>query len=363
MLANRLKGVLPLLIDSQQSAFVKGRDIIDNVRLIEEILLYTDENTLPGILLTIDFEKAFDCVEWDYMMKCLSTYNFGTNFQKWISTFYTDLKSCVMTNGYSTGYFPITRGVRKGDPLSPYLFILALEIFLINMNSNKSIKGIKIDTLEVKYAAFADDLSCFASDEQSVKYIFAMLRDFHLVSGLQINKEKTEALWLGNWKKREKKPFRIKWPQQPIKITGVFISYNTDLNTTLNFANPLKQIQNNLKIWKSRSLTLIGKIVILKTFVLSQINYVLRMVSTTNDILHKVEQIVFDFLWKGKDKIARKVMVREISEGGMNAPDIKITHKMMRINFIKRYLNDDVIHPWKTFFDHRLSNFWGQVPI
>ena len=151
------------------------------------------------------------------------------------------------------------------------------------------------------------------------------------------------------------------WLSRPIKIVGVHISYNSKLNNALNFASPLKQMDRILAAWHSRPLTLLGKIQIRKTFALSQLTYVyMRMASTTTDILHKVEQTVFKFLWNGRDKIARKVMVKEISEGGLNAPDIKSTHKLLRINLIKRYLRDDINHPWKLFLYQRLKSVGGK---
>ena len=105
-----------------------------------------------------------------------------------------------MNGGFSTGYFAISRGVRQGDPLSPYLFILCLEALLSHIRLNKDIKGIPVEMVEIKLSAFADDLTLFLKDVASARRTFTLIEEFSILSGLKMNKSKCEALWLGQTK-------------------------------------------------------------------------------------------------------------------------------------------------------------------
>ena len=120
--------ILPELIQCSQNAYVKGRSIFDAVRTIDDILEYTRHTKMSGILVAIDFEKAFDSVDHTYLFKVLNTFNFGSSFIQWIRTLYSNISSCIINNGFTSDYFAVGRGVRQGDPLSPVLFILGLEI-------------------------------------------------------------------------------------------------------------------------------------------------------------------------------------------------------------------------------------------
>ena len=133
VLANRLEKVLPNLIHSNQNAFVKGRSIFDAVRSIDDIVDYSKRNGWSGILVAIDFEKAFDTVNFNFLIRTLHKFNFGPSFIQWIRVLYKHSSSCVMNNGFTTGPFPLGRGVRQGDPLPPYLFILTLETLAIRI--------------------------------------------------------------------------------------------------------------------------------------------------------------------------------------------------------------------------------------
>ena len=107
-----------------------------------------------------DMEKAFDSLEHAFIFATLAKFGLGNDYIQWIRTFLHNRSNCVMNNSFSTGYFSLERGARQGDPLSPYIFILCLKIFLfIKIRSNKAIKGFNFDKLEVKLTSFADDVT------------------------------------------------------------------------------------------------------------------------------------------------------------------------------------------------------------
>ena len=156
-IANRLKTFLPKLINSDQTGFLKGRFIGENIRLIDGIINFTAAKNIPGLLLFLDFEKAFDTVEWPFLQKTFQHFNFGPSIINWIKLCYSNIESCVLNNGWSTDFFKLERGVRQGCPLSPYLFILGVEILAEKIRTNKSVKGICVQENEIKLSQYADD--------------------------------------------------------------------------------------------------------------------------------------------------------------------------------------------------------------
>ena len=114
VIANRIKPLLPSIINQSQTGFMKGRYIGENMRLICEILETTEAQNLPGLVFFSDFEKAFDSVNHKYMYKCLKHFNFGDSLIKWVKLFYNDAQSCVSNNGHLPDFFKIRRGVRQG---------------------------------------------------------------------------------------------------------------------------------------------------------------------------------------------------------------------------------------------------------
>ena len=153
---------------------------------------------------------------------------------QWIKTLFKNSQSCVMNNGTSTS--SVERGTRQGDPLSPYLFILTLDLLFIKVKvkvkNDSSIKGFWIKQIEIKLSAYADDTTFFVKDAQCLRRILKLMKKFREFSSLRINVEKCEASWIGRAKNRTSKPIKCKWSsltKSCIKILGIHFSYNKAL--------------------------------------------------------------------------------------------------------------------------------------
>ena len=143
------------LIHHDQTSYIKNCFIRDSICLIDDILEYVDDNDILSILFSADFEKAFDSIDHSFMFAVLKKFGFGPNFIHWIRNLYNGAESSVMNNGHSTRYFPLERGTRQGDPISAYLFILALEMLFLQVRQNIDIQGIMIDGQEIKISEYA----------------------------------------------------------------------------------------------------------------------------------------------------------------------------------------------------------------
>lgn len=353
-LALRIEKVLPFIINGDQYAYVKGRTIFDAVRSIEDIMEYTRINQIPGLMVAIDFEKAFDSISWNFLLKALKSFNLGESFVKWISVFYSNISSCVINNGFSTPLFNVERGVRQGDPLSPYLFIIVLELLLIKIRSNPRIKGIKFGNVEVKLAAFADDLTTFVHDKASIEHLFSTLGPFEKCSGLKLNKDKTEAYWLGS-SHNCKQNLGIETVNEPMKILGIYFTYNSRLKHELNFDAILKSLKKTLNGWQWRNLTVFGKIQIIKTFAMPKLMFRASVLNPDKEFLKKINSVMFNFLWNGKDKIKRLALISEYKDGGLKMPHVESAIKTQRIICLKKY-TENYYSPWKLILSRILKD-------
>lgn len=171
VLSNRMAEFLLSLVSYDQYAFVKGRSIDESIRLIHDgmdYLRYKDEYSL---LFAADFEKAFDSIEHNFIFAVLHKFGFDNNFIKWVRVLLQNNQSCVLNNGKVTDSFNVLRGTKQGDPISPYIFTLTIEIMAIMIRNSKEIKGVEVKGTGKKLIMFADDTTFFLRDEISFKNV------------------------------------------------------------------------------------------------------------------------------------------------------------------------------------------------
>ena len=358
VLAKRMKEVLGEVIHHDQVGYIKDRNIGEAVRLIDD-MFFSSLNQDNGYLVAADFEKAFDSVDHDFLFKVLELFGFGLSFCSWVKILYTDISSCVMNGGRSTGYFSVGRGVRQGDPLSPYLFLLAIEILANAVREDLSLKGFKFGKQEVKQILYADDITLFVKDIDSVNRLQYIFAEFENISGLKINKGKTNFVWLGKEKNKPNVPLFGNLVQE-IKILGVYFALDVRIKEDMNYKEILSKIKRLLGWWKQRDLTLMGKVHLMKTYALSKLNYISSLIVVPKWVLSEVEKITFEFLWNGKDRIRRNTICQDYKNGGIRMTNYSLYVKAQRILWVRRLLYGNQDMGWKRFFDYCCRSVGGR---
>jgi len=121
----------------------------------------TEEKNIPGIVLFIEFKKAFDTVEWDFVNSCLKVFNFRPDIQTWVKILYNNVSSCIVNNGFASEFFPLERGVTQGCPLSRLLFVIGIELLIRAIKNDENIKGINVGEKMIKVSLYAHDTTVF----------------------------------------------------------------------------------------------------------------------------------------------------------------------------------------------------------
>lgn len=343
VLSSRLHQVIGKVIEPRQSAYVKKRYIGNNIRLVEDIIQYTDYENKGGCILFLDFQKAFDSVEWKFMFNVLKRFNFGETFIQWVKLLYKKPEASVKINGYLSDTFKLKRGVRQGCPVSALIFLLVVEVMALDIENDPNIKGISIknnteNDIQIKVTQYADDTIIFLDNPNDAIKTLEYLNKFSKVSGLNLNKDKTEGIKLGTDKQKNFEN-EIKWVTHT-KCLGIMIGHDNASNDIFNWKEKLSKIKNVLLTWKARDLTQIGKITVIKSLLVSKIIFTFMNVDIRCEYLNELNDIIFQFLWPKKQWIERSVMINSLVEGGLNMIDIYAKAESIQAKRIDRLLNN-----------------------
>ena len=346
-LAMRLQEQLKSIISDDQKGFIKGRNISDVIRQIDDIIEHEKCLDSSSILFVIDYTKAFDTVSKTFLIKCFELFGFGPYFRKWIDILLSNRTFCAKNGGYISKEYDMERGVRQGCPISPYMFLLVAEMLSLKVNQCDKIKGIKIfdNYPPHKLKQFADDTAFLLKDLIDFREILSKIKLFSEISGLHINMKKSYAMSLGKKQMVGEEHFGIQFVDT-IKILGVhFSQYCSASENPANWESKIEKLEKIFGLWAKRDLSIKGKIIIVKTFGLSQFIYLMQSIGLPDKIITKINRIFFSFIWKRKysskkafEKVKRKVMYNNFESGGLNMINIELMQKSFLADWARKLL-------------------------
>ena len=354
-LSNRVSKTLESIMDPSQTAYVRGRSVMDNLRANFYYKEQCKKKNTNAALISLDAKKAFDSVDHQYIEETLIAYGFGPSFVNVFKTLYGDITARIMVNGFMSESIRIGRGVKQGDALSCALFIICIDPILRNINNNKKIE--EINKNGFKCAAYADDISIICKNNlKSIQQVFEEYSRLTMRSGLELNADKTEILILNNGRVEEmnivynNENITIKTVSK-LKICGLWFCADSIDEYRQNVREKIMKMESQLKMWSKRHLTMEGKILIVKTFGLSQMIYGMQGYGIKQEELIQTERIIFQFIWssnenkKGIDRIKRSIMKNEYIHGGLNVTDVDSLDRSLKLRqFIRSFSTS---HPIK----------------
>ena len=360
VLAERLKLVLHEIIHPDQRGCVPGRFIGENIRHIDDILFEIENGNKHPLILMLDQEKAFDRVEWDWLFSTMKKFNFGDRFISWLKILYKNSKSCILTNGVQSEYFNITRGIRQGDALSALLFIIQFEPLAQKFRTTDTIQGVTIPLrnmhnshIVVKGAQYVDDSNTFLTDKTFVSNFLEIMGKYEKASGSKMNSDKTLGMSMD--RKIENKIHGINITLKAERVLGIDLGGRREKTESDFWDKLIEKLGAKLKIWNARTLSLEGKIYVIKSVGIAQLMYALDMKCISEHHKKKINDILWDFLWYGKNpRFSKAICKLPREKGGLGLIDIDTLVKVKRINWIIRVLKDNSEQNWSKLIENYL---------
>ncbi|KAL9676312.1 hypothetical protein QQ045_004526 [Rhodiola kirilowii] len=309
ILNSRLSDLLTKLISPEQSGFIEGRNIHDSIGLAHDMVRDINVKTFGGnIMLKIDMSKAYDRISWRFIIKMLSAWGFSN---KWIDLVYRNISNCwysMIWNGSSYGFFKSNRGVRQGDPLSPTLFILAMEFLsrLINTSIQKNtITPYKVEGFKahVHHLMYADDLLIFSNGHlKSVEMLMKIINNFCDLSGEKMNPSKSKIFFSKHIGMDRRKrilmgtkflegTFPMNYLGAPLFLGRARIAYFKTLEDN---------IRGRIMGWTKSFLNISGRATLINSVLSSLSIYTMSIIHVPINCIKSMERLLAKFIWDGK---------------------------------------------------------------
>jgi hypothetical protein len=344
LLANRLKKVLPDIIHTDQTGCIQGRFIGQNIRLIQDLINKSDDDE---VFLLLDQEKAFDRVDWNWLFKVLEKFGFTNKYVSWLKVMYKSMKSCILTNGYTSEFFSISRGIRQGDSLSALLYVIQAEPMACFIRKTNRVAGIDIkNKVEVRISQYVDDTVLCLKDFNMMKNALQIIEEFGEASGSRLNKKKTVGIVM-NESLVSSIETDIELTLGPVKLLGIPIGKG--INTNIFWDQLISKIEKRYNMWQARDLSMTGKVHIIKSIGMSTILYASNVLVLGEQYLTRITNLNYRFLWSGKRNLVKKeICTLPRNLGGLEMFDLYMAIKAQRIQWLKRILQGDCNEKWKA---------------
>jgi len=349
-ITNRFNKAANQVVEKWQTGFIPGRQGHDNVMMLELLAQHVEDGSRgEAMLLSLDQEKAYDRVEWDYLHRVLEKFGFGPRVRNWIRCSYTNLSASILLNGVQSAPYMVERGLRQGDPLAPILFNLVLEPFLLFYDLHA--KGVETVAEPVKVGAFADDtiLGLRPGDEGVA---LRAIRLHERASGAKINSDKTEMIPLTAGAMEAFQFPSFEWLPfgTSFKHLGVMIQPTGRVMAPIE-QGILQDLRQTVSAWNLRRLSFSGRVTVANTYFLSKLWHVAPFYELSESFFKEVDMLTKKLLWDGRTaRVSLDWFHRPHALGGWNLINVRSQCAALKSKWLARWKNEDL--RWKNLFTH-----------